>query len=423
MGIPVVIAENGQGFPVRPVEDNAPVMTVAENGLGAPVVISELGAPFVVEGIAPPIDWNWQTFSMTNGGDGVQWVGYSVGGATLPNPAFGSISNEPTDKATLLAFYQDTASGVVLAVFSGEWETELAGLEVSLGGLVLYPFEIEVISGNTWLRYDGMPGLWTEGVVYEVLFGWGLEPVFDPSSEALFARFTTPPTDGRKWLINNLIVSLKDADVWSKLDALYLMAAADNQAARRNWIVDQYNLTAVASPDFTADRGYTGDGLASYLDTGFNPATAVGAKFKQNDASMWLWSRTDLRNQGGTSFDFGAATDNRIGRSNTATPGLALGRPLSGVTITSFIVDAYPGFMGWSRSSASAWVGYAKAVAVTSGSEAGVAPSNASMGILGPTNRGVNQIAFAAIGSNISPAEEAAFYNSINTYLQAVGAA
>lgn len=55
MGIPVVIAENGQGFPVTPVEGNAPVMTVAENGLGAPIVISEFGAPFVVEGITPPI--------------------------------------------------------------------------------------------------------------------------------------------------------------------------------------------------------------------------------------------------------------------------------------------------------------------------------------------------------------------------------
>ena len=48
-GIPVVIAENGFGTPVRPVDSNAPVMTVAENGFGMPIVISDLGAPFVVE--------------------------------------------------------------------------------------------------------------------------------------------------------------------------------------------------------------------------------------------------------------------------------------------------------------------------------------------------------------------------------------
>lgn len=56
MGIPVVIAENGKGFPVRPVEGNAPVMTVAENGLGAPIVIDPHGAPFIVDGWdSPPL--------------------------------------------------------------------------------------------------------------------------------------------------------------------------------------------------------------------------------------------------------------------------------------------------------------------------------------------------------------------------------
>lgn len=51
--IPVVIAENRRGVPVRPVDAGAPVITVAENGLGAPIVLSDRGAPFVVEGLAP----------------------------------------------------------------------------------------------------------------------------------------------------------------------------------------------------------------------------------------------------------------------------------------------------------------------------------------------------------------------------------
>lgn len=53
-GIPVVIAENGLGTPVNPVESGAPVMTIAENGLGAPIVISDTGTPFIVEGYTPP---------------------------------------------------------------------------------------------------------------------------------------------------------------------------------------------------------------------------------------------------------------------------------------------------------------------------------------------------------------------------------
>lgn len=53
-GQPVVIAENGLGIPVRPVEASASVMTIADNGYGAPIVISDNGAPFIVEGYTPP---------------------------------------------------------------------------------------------------------------------------------------------------------------------------------------------------------------------------------------------------------------------------------------------------------------------------------------------------------------------------------
>lgn len=60
-GIPVVIASNGIGIPVLPVDGNAPLMTIAENDIGTPIVISENGAPFVIEGLSPmplgPLDY------------------------------------------------------------------------------------------------------------------------------------------------------------------------------------------------------------------------------------------------------------------------------------------------------------------------------------------------------------------------------
>jgi len=52
MGFPVVIAANGFGIPVIPVEENAPAATVATNGLGTPIVIvEENGIPLIVEGL------------------------------------------------------------------------------------------------------------------------------------------------------------------------------------------------------------------------------------------------------------------------------------------------------------------------------------------------------------------------------------
>ena len=54
-GFPVVIAENGLGLPVIPVEANAPSAVVAENGLGIPIVLTEKnGIPLVIEGLPEP---------------------------------------------------------------------------------------------------------------------------------------------------------------------------------------------------------------------------------------------------------------------------------------------------------------------------------------------------------------------------------
>ena len=54
-GFPVVIAENGLGIPVIPVEENAPSAVIAENGLGAPIVLVEKnGTPMIITGLPEP---------------------------------------------------------------------------------------------------------------------------------------------------------------------------------------------------------------------------------------------------------------------------------------------------------------------------------------------------------------------------------
>lgn len=117
-------------------------------------------------------------------------------------------------------------------------------------------------------------------------------PTYEPEALALFARMAIQPGAARKGQINALIAGLKQAGVWSRLDAFYMLAAHDAQAARLNWVADAYNLTAVNNPAFEVDRGYTGNGFNAYLDTGFNPVTA-GGKFALNDAHMGVWCLTD----------------------------------------------------------------------------------------------------------------------------------
>lgn len=251
----------------------------------------------------------------------------------------------------------------------------------------------------------------------------GVGVVYSAEAAALFARFTTPPDPTRKLLIDSLIVSLKTAGVWPKLDALYLTAAADSQAARRNWVADQYNLTAVSSPTFLADRGYTGDGAASDLDTSFNATTAVSPKFTQNSASMALWSRTNLANGAGQSLDMGAVAYAYVARSGSVS-GRTEGRPIAG-SGQVIAAGGYPGHSGFSRDGAALWEGYGQGADAGGGTTASIAPTNTNIRILsaGGGAYGLNQVAAAHFGSALTAANMTDLYNALNTYLQAVGAA
>jgi hypothetical protein len=103
----------------------------------------------------------------------------------------------------------------------------------------------------------------------------------------LLAAMTVQPSAGRQTVINDLIFALKGAGVWAKLDFFFMLAAHDAQAARINWFNPAQIATASGGPVFTTDRGYAGDGVAAYLDTGLNPISLP--LLRQNDASVGIW--------------------------------------------------------------------------------------------------------------------------------------
>lgn len=255
--------------------------------------------------------------------------------------------------------------------------------------------------------------------------GWVSAPSegewYSAEATALFARFTTPPTLTRKALINNLIVSLINAGVWGKLDALYVLAAANSQAARQNWMADQYNLTAVASPVFATDRGYTGDGSSSYLLTGFNPSAAISPKLVQDSAHASVWSRTDLNS--GTAVDIGAGRLVINSRSTAAN------------TIRGQVCDATNGNFGavanslglsvLSRDGAAVRTGYRDASTVGNDAQASTGTVTSEIVLLAGSpvlNFSTRQIAVSSIGAALTAPNVASLYAALTTYLTAVGA-
>jgi hypothetical protein len=243
----------------------------------------------------------------------------------------------------------------------------------------------------------------------------------------LIARFSSQPDATREEHIDILVGSLKTAGVWTKLDALYILAAHDAQAAQQNWVADAFNLTLANAPTFAVDQGYTGNGTTSYLETSFNPTTAVSPKFVQNDAHLGIWSLTDLPNGGATSSDIGTFGVSFIGRRNTVA-----GEAIARINLVSTTFDltaaalAYPNHVMWSRSASNVWRAYAAGVDVNGGTDVSGALDNLSFRILGASGGtpryGVNQIAVAHWGANLTATEAGDLYTALAVYLTAVGA-
>jgi hypothetical protein len=115
---------------------------------------------------------------------------------------------------------------------------------------------------------------------------------FDADYQAVLDYATTQgytlPSAGQQTLQNQLVVDLKSAGIWSKLDTFAVFATdGDIDFALIDWIrLSQY--TAVNSPTFTADEGFQGNGTSSYVDTNFNPSTS-GVNYTLNDASRYFF--------------------------------------------------------------------------------------------------------------------------------------
>lgn len=250
----------------------------------------------------------------------------------------------------------------------------------------------------------------------------GTVSAYETEASALFARFTSDPGATRKGHINTLIAALKTAGVWAKLDALYILAAHDSQAACRNWIANSYNLTPNNSPTFTTDRGYTGNGANATLSTGFIPSSAPSPKYTLNSASLGAWVLTNIT----------ALNEYIIGSSTTASAGI---NPRSSVANTARGQINYATLTNWGTSATSVGMAtfsrtannlvtrYKNATADgTSGNVANSLPA-VEIILLGFNSTASNhQIAVGFIGSSFSGTEVTDTYNALNTYLTAVGA-
>lgn len=247
---------------------------------------------------------------------------------------------------------------------------------------------------------------------------------YDAAASAYFARAGTL-SDGRKALINALVLALKANGTWAKRDALWLIANETSAAGFKNLIRDDHHLTQAGTGTFTADRGWAGNGSTGFLHTDFISSTDFIAG-SVNSNHLEIYNRTN-RTTSNAFSDFAAYDDTRLWSIQCSYANQTYMR--------NFNVDASVGAAAtaqgyWvnNRSAAGATQHYRNASALTPLTGA----SNGLLAIelyIGASNHAgtaeefnTDQYAMAGIGASLSAAEVTADQAVIEAYMDAIGA-
>ena len=152
--------------------------------------------------------------------------------------------------------------------------------------------------------------------------------------------------------LNTLIVDLKAAGIWQKLDAFYPLNSESGLPAIKNLIKQKYDGSSTPENQAAHIPGYgiQGDGSTVFVNTNcfLAQVESQGGNYKAGSASMFVWSLSD----------FSSATSIEIGAQASSSQGRAAIRVKSGAygyvwpnTISSLQIPVSTGlgFIGYSR--------------------------------------------------------------------------
>lgn len=246
---------------------------------------------------------------------------------------------------------------------------------------------------------------------------------YDAASQAIFAAFTTPPTAARKGHIDTLVRALKAAGVWDLCDLLYVLAAADSQAALINWKNPGTFTASVSagSPTFSADHGYTGDGSTTAIATGYTAQTDA-VQLTQNSAHLGVYALTITTTT--AISDFGYTTSNLLNvRAGSITRGFTRMNSTTAVQGSGGI-SAPLHAIGIRRTSTNTFYfrnGTQNTTSAAANSSA--IPALSGVSILKANNSFTDQqLAACHLGAALSDQQALDLYNALRTYMLAVGA-
>lgn len=234
-------------------------------------------------------------------------------------------------------------------------------------------------------------------------------------------------TPARKALMFDLIRGSKSVGAWTKCDRFYIVAAENTVSARTD-LISRDLMTVNGSPPFVTDRGYTGTDASStvYANTHFNPTTATGEKFLQNDCHVSVWSATNV-----TSGASGGALIGTAGSTSHTnlypkySDGNCYYRLNDNAGGDGFVSSTSQGHFLAVRTGASAKQCWKNGTSADTGSAPSQAIINQDFAVLGGgpafASGSACQLSMASIGGSLTSAEVAAWYTVLRTHMTAIG--
>ncbi|AKF13575.1 putative YapH protein [Sinorhizobium phage phiN3] len=231
---------------------------------------------------------------------------------------------------------------------------------------------------------------------------------------ALFAAMTVQPSDTRKTAIDNMIVALKNANVWNKMDAIQVYMAHDQQASLLNWKNPAtFTGTLNGTPTFTADAGVATNTSSSWINTGYNPATG-GSQYVQDSASFIVDVLVGVTNASSLAGFHDGSKGTTIAPSTGTFVSMRINQA-SAVTINN---TQPTGFFVLNRTGATAAEAFRNGTSLgtTAQVSAAVANGNFRIGSISGTTSLARTFGLFAAGAGLTSTEQAAFYTAWNTF-------
>lgn len=230
---------------------------------------------------------------------------------------------------------------------------------------------------------------------------------------------------GRLIVVDQFVFSEKAAGLWTLTDD-YWGFWAENAAQALTSLKQRRLATAVNSPTFTPDRGYTGDGSTSYLDTGFNPSLHAVA-MTTNGVRLAAYERTYVGGSGCT-----AGVNSSLNRAlNIRSSGASMAA--NGAPATFSVSLPSVGMIASARRGplVSDQVGFKNSISQARSVDASAVGT--SLPVLpifvhcvnnsgSPALFCATQVGFLAVGAGLSDAQELAQYGDVQVWASSVGA-